>query len=486
MANKINDFGEKIGGARKDLWRSRGLRYEDTYEMNEAEKKLYVVRDNIWPLPDAKKQVESGMSPFVAYWIRKVRQQTYSKPKLSTLVSFETSIERYINSISSIRDKVMEVRESSDIYSFYSWLSGNGNYIDEWYHGVRCYDIVNLSYRLDRLKAHCELSDFPYGTNSKRNKERKKSFIPPQLSHIEREGKNYRLNCNVNEKVWQKKFNFRGVEFGNWMTQKDRQVSMNYCYDALLDLAVILDIADTDIAFNGKLALAFGARGCSRASAHYEPLREVINLTKMHGAGCTAHEWMHALDDRLAKFCGITDGKLASECSKKDKSLLPESFNKLVRALKFDADGNKTDYFRGSIAFDGFYAKEGHGYWQSNPEMLARAFACYAKDCYGRKSDYLFAHADVYEFEYDNQSICAIPQDEEREILNELFDKLFYDLKEIGFLNSRTSDDDGNNEDDLNGEMTTNISNKDVVLSSLEEICKNQDINGQYVLDFAM
>ena len=35
--------------------------------------------------------------------------------------------------------------------------------------------------------------------------------------------------------------------------------------------------------------------------AHYEPLLEVINLTKLRGAGCLAHEWAHALDDILSE-----------------------------------------------------------------------------------------------------------------------------------------------------------------------------------------
>mgnify|MGYP006979132543 CR=1 FL=1 len=39
---KINDFGEKIGGAKKDLWKERNMIFEDTIEMTEAEKRKYV------------------------------------------------------------------------------------------------------------------------------------------------------------------------------------------------------------------------------------------------------------------------------------------------------------------------------------------------------------------------------------------------------------------------------------------------------------
>ena len=34
----INDFGEKIGGARKDVWKERGLMIEDLDGMTQGEK----------------------------------------------------------------------------------------------------------------------------------------------------------------------------------------------------------------------------------------------------------------------------------------------------------------------------------------------------------------------------------------------------------------------------------------------------------------
>jgi hypothetical protein len=68
------------------------------------------------------------------------------------------------------------------------------------------------------------------------------------------------------------------------MNQNDRQTSLNMGFEALKDLASALKISDKDIAYQGTLAIAFGARGSGNAAAHYEPLRTVINLTKMHGA----------------------------------------------------------------------------------------------------------------------------------------------------------------------------------------------------------
>ncbi|RRJ25919.1 hypothetical protein EHV10_05080 [Lachnoanaerobaculum gingivalis] len=46
------DFGEKIGGAKKDLWKDRGLYTDDLDGMNEREAEKYVKKDNIWKKPD--------------------------------------------------------------------------------------------------------------------------------------------------------------------------------------------------------------------------------------------------------------------------------------------------------------------------------------------------------------------------------------------------------------------------------------------------
>jgi hypothetical protein len=101
-------------------------------------------------------------------------------------------------------------------------------------------------------------------------------------------------------------FGFRGVEFGNWNNQIERQELLNDAFDGLMDLAEVLNIPPEALSLNGELALAFGARGqgLSSAKAHYESNRVVINLTKMNGAGSLAHEWWHAFDHYLSRQDG--------------------------------------------------------------------------------------------------------------------------------------------------------------------------------------
>ena len=106
-------------------------------------------------------------------------------------------------------------------------------------------------------------------------------------------------------------FGFRGAEFGKWNNQEERQDLLNHAYDGLMDLSDIIGVPPRALSLNGELGIAFGARGqgLSGARAHYEPGYAVINLTKMHGAGSLAHEWMHAMDNYFAR----QDGKTSSE-----------------------------------------------------------------------------------------------------------------------------------------------------------------------------
>lgn len=123
------------------------------------------------------------------------------------------------------------------------------------------------------------------------------------LDHVERIGESHHEG-DVSTEDFQKAFGFRGGQFGNWQTNKDGQTSLNHAYDALHDLATVTGLSPKDISLNGKLAIAFGARGHGgkhSARAHYEPGKSVINLTKMKGAGSLAHEWFHAIDHAVSK-----------------------------------------------------------------------------------------------------------------------------------------------------------------------------------------
>ena len=69
--------------------------------------------------------------------------------------------------------------------------------------------------------------NFPNGNAKKKQGKRKGSFLLPQLEEINRTAPDVRYGRNIYAEIWQDEFQFRGVEFGNWLTQKERQASMN-------------------------------------------------------------------------------------------------------------------------------------------------------------------------------------------------------------------------------------------------------------------
>lgn len=127
-------------------------------------------------------------------------------------------------------------------------------------------------------------------------------LAPPKLDQVFRRGPAVRKG-DVAGNQFIKTFGFRGVEFGNWNNQIERQRVMNHAYDAMRDMAEMTGLDPKAMSLEGKLGLAFGARGhgLAGARAHYERNYGTINLTKMQGAGSLAHEWMHALDHFLAR-----------------------------------------------------------------------------------------------------------------------------------------------------------------------------------------
>ncbi|HCL5313170.1 TPA: hypothetical protein N2G38_005596, partial [Salmonella enterica] len=76
-------------------------------------------------------------------------------------------------------------------------------------------------------------------------------------------------------------FGFRGVQFGNYVEGPRRQSDLNRAYDALMDMSDVLKVPAKALSLNGRLGLAFGARGKggkNAAAAHYEPGQVAINL----------------------------------------------------------------------------------------------------------------------------------------------------------------------------------------------------------------
>lgn len=96
------------------------------------------------------------------------------------------------------------------------------------------------------------------------------------------------------------KYNIKGFEFGNWLSNEDRVDYMIAVDTALSTLSKIMH--SKNLGMSGLLGIAFGARGRGGAAAHYEPHLNMINLTKKHGDQSLAHEYGHAIDYNFGRF----------------------------------------------------------------------------------------------------------------------------------------------------------------------------------------
>ncbi|HDI8873358.1 TPA: hypothetical protein PPE90_000283 [Escherichia coli] len=252
-----------------------------------------------------------------------------------------------------------------------------------------------------------------------------------------------RRKGNVSPEQFSDAFGFRGVQFGNYVEGPRRQADLNRAYDSLHDLAEVLNVPTKALSLNGRLGLAFGARGKGKAAAHYEPGEVAINLTKGNGPGALAHEWFHSLDNYFGRYDVSTDGKITSggdymtEAQRagrvfKDGRYVDAEYP--VRQEVYDAFKgvmkaiNSSDMPRRSALLDEVRSKP---YWSTDVEMAARAFERYVQDkarTAGVENDYLVNIRKAPEHNTDNT--WAYPTNAELDGgIRDAFDHLFSTLK---------------------------------------------------------
>ncbi|EHJ6107401.1 hypothetical protein KBS15_004495 [Escherichia coli] len=252
-----------------------------------------------------------------------------------------------------------------------------------------------------------------------------------------------RRKGDVSPKQFSDAFGFRGVQFGNYVEGPRRQADLNRAYDSLHDLAEVLNVPTKALSLNGRLGLAFGARGKGKAAAHYEPGEVAINLTKGNGPGALAHEWFHSLDNYFGRYDVSTDGKITSggdfmtearrvkrvfkdgrfvDAEYPVRQEVYDAFKGVIEAIK------NSDMPRRSALLDEVRSKP---YWSTDVEMAARAFERYVQDkarTAGVENDYLVNIRKAPEHNTDNT--YAYPTNAELDGgIREAFDHLFHTLK---------------------------------------------------------
>lgn len=197
-------------------------------------------------------------------------------------------------------------------------------------------------------------------------------------------------------------YGLKAFEFGNWLSQQDRVNYLSGLGLALFDLHKLLGFAPKQMGLDGKLSVAFGARGRGRALAHFEPGAFVINLTRYSrpeklekrsvtyrrvnlilqdgGVGAFAHEFAHALDFYAGTFIEKapdwqisggrdTDNAMRFPSAKKEK--LQSLMDNLLNKIFWKGKNTQSDYYKR------LNKKGTKEYYLRRNEIWARSFEVY-------------------------------------------------------------------------------------------------------------
>ena len=239
------------------------------------------------------------------------------------------------------------------------------------------------------------------------------------------------------------KFGMRSVQWGKSVTDGEREHHLKSCVDSFADLTDILGLPPQMASFNGRLAIAIGARGKGKALAHYEPELQVINLTRNSGAGSLAHEWGHFFDYVVREISEQTTGNRGRGRFRDNKRPAfertrdPSYSQKTVpetpteQAMKHLMDSPEYAAFSRRVrrvTRQRNLSQKTQEYWQSDTEQWARCFERYVQrklETSGRENTYLVGvkdDADLW------------PTDEEVEGMTPYFDRIFEAFRNSGML----------------------------------------------------
>lgn len=224
-----------------------------------------------------------------------------------------------------------------------------------------------------------------------------------------------------------RRFQFRSVEIGRWVTEPEKQRSAVQFYNALSDLMAHLGGTESLISLRGTLALQYGIGGRPGVSAHYTPATRSFALAKNAGAGSIAHEWFHAFDHYIADklFPNTQPGDFGSRLwlTREDPIAHPlnDRLQACYRAVLLDPTGNQpSDLFRQSAKAD---KAAGVHYYSQPEELCARAFEAFVQDGPCRNA-FLVKGTK----ESDEAKLGLYPQGVERERINQAFSAYFRSL----------------------------------------------------------
>ena len=130
---KTEDFGEKIGGARKDTWQKRGLLTSDLTAMNRRELQQHVKKENVWKRPDFVKAIAEGGDRATLYIQNELYKSINATPYIrrsvatdTTSTAFQEAMEKYVTEIREVQKLAEGVKSKEDLSKITKWLIEKG------------------------------------------------------------------------------------------------------------------------------------------------------------------------------------------------------------------------------------------------------------------------------------------------------------------------------------------------------------------------
>lgn len=394
------------------------------------------------------KSAVSKLRDFIGAQILELRGQ-----KDTTYAGKAGATDRYNNTANSLVDMYnqlgggsWESRKKNNIH--YS-INTFGDHLHQNYSGLEVKDLVEKTreHVMDVLEGNSIDKSFGVAAKSK-----DKQFSPSEMyvAHGSREGgpdlSIHTGNALDANKFMVERLGLKGVQYGNSVTDEERQHHARMAAEALADLTDILGLDAKTASLNGNLGLAIGARGHGNALAHYESDSKVINLTRKSGIGSLAHEWGHAFDHHIgrratgySKPFGSHEYVEKKPVLKDGKPYSDETGYMVVDHIHSDPVMVAMSKLKSSWMTSGYRDRlpkvlKDHGiknrdYWESPHEIFARSFERYLQNklqSAGRKNTYL---AGIETKAYKNGGLW--PTDEEVAHMTPHFDALFeaYRLK---------------------------------------------------------
>lgn len=461
------DVGEKIGGARKDDFEASFKQKPTLATLDKLEKdngavaEKLVTKAHLLPKFDFEQEHKNGVDLPTAIMKKLLIDRIAPKPVAKTAEArkaYMTSLQkfqRHFEGIKSWENMRNAIREFSDLASkglrgkmsdrtlqSYKENPTRWTYLNTEHHeqtskvGAEARAMMNFEPLGDKFEGF--FSDYkkrestlktvqknmqdgwdkylnpeakPKSGGTPKGGNNKKWERKAEAEHLRTGGKKIKVE-KPEELV--KQFGVRGVEFGHWVNDSSGKYHLQRSAEAFQDLSDVLGIDPKDVSLNGRLAIAFGARGKGSALAHYEPDRKVINLTKHGGAGSLAHEWGHAMDNILYQYShgGKESMGLASDDTHDIGSNDPKLkvlYENLMEAIHKPAPGDSGATQKVTLDSE---AKSISRYY---PEMRRDASTMTAQEVYTKWHNKINEEHDRY-IERTRNSTLRSPEEKEKQV----------------------------------------------------------------------